>query len=151
MSSDRSMTSLVVGLVLVIILALTMNNLFKPPPPILEVADFSLDPKEIRASETSTLTISIKSNDQDNAHFLRVEFESHTLVVFLLGDQLLPKDNGKWYFTTTLNPSEDTRQPFYVRAALASGVAEIKYGITVNFFADGNQFDSKRVELTVKW
>jgi hypothetical protein len=151
MSSDRSIPSLAVGIVLILILALSLNSLFKPQPPILEIQDFSLEPKSIKAGQTAALTFSIKSNDKDASHFLRVEFESHTLVVFLLGNDLLPDDNGKWFFTKTFNPGEISTQPITVKAALESGYAEAKYGITVNFFVDGNQFESKKEELTVTW
>jgi len=150
-SSDRGISSLIVGVIVIIILAYTMNTLFRPQPPTLEVKDFSLNPNNIKAGEIATLEFNIKSNDEDKSHFLRVEFESHTLVVFRLGSENLPIENGKWYFTTTVNPSATIVQPIHVRAALASGVAEIKYGITVNFFVDGNQFESRKTELTVKW
>jgi hypothetical protein len=151
MSSDRSISSLAAGLVLIVILMFFMNSLFRPTPPVLEIKEFSLDPTNVKAGETAALTINIQSNDGEAGHFLRVEFESHTLVVFFLGSEQLPQDNGKWYFTTTVNPSGTIIQPIGIKAALASGVAEIKYGITVNFFTDGNQFDSRKVELTVRW
>ena len=151
MSSDRSISSLVIAVIMIIFIAYTMNALFRPAPPTLEVEDFSLNPDSIKAGETATLEFDIKSNDEDKSHFLRVEFESHTLVVFRLGNENLPVENGKWYYTTTVNPSATIVQPIYVTAALSSGVAEIKYGITVNFFVDGNQFNSRRTELTVRW
>jgi hypothetical protein len=151
MSSDRSIPSLAMGIILIVMLALLFNSLFRPQPPVLELTNFSLDPTSIKAGQTTTLTFTIKSNDKDANHFLRVEFESHTLVVFLLGNNLLPDDNGKYFFTKTFNPGETTTQPITVKAALESGYSEAKYGITVNFFVDGNQFESKKVELTVTW
>jgi len=151
MSGDRSIPSLAIGIMLIVILAFSLNSLFKPQPPVLEIQEFSLNPTGIKAGQTATLTIGVKSNDEEASHTLRVEFASHELVVFMLGNDLLPEDNGKWFFTKTFNPAEISTQPITVKAALASGVAEIKYGITVSFFVDGSQFESRKVELTVTW
>jgi hypothetical protein len=67
----------------------------------------------------------------------------------MLGNQSLPTEGGRYYFTTTMNPSGQTTQPFVVRATLESGIAQLVYQITVDFYFDGNQFDSRTLKLTV--
>jgi len=144
------MFAIALGLVLVIAVTMSLRIYLSPPPPTLEVTNVTLDPTTVNVGSLSTLTISVKSNDAATSHFLRIDFASHVLVTFLLGNQLLPTDGGKYYFTTTMNPSGQLTQPFGVRATLESGIAQLVYQITVNFYVDGKQFDSRTLTLTVK-
>jgi len=146
----RSIFTIALALVLVIAFSLYLKAFFAPPPPILQVEDVSLNPNTINIDQIASISITIKSNDNSKSHFLRIEFESHVLVSFLLGDVNLPQENGKWYFTRTVNPSEKFTQPFNVRASLESGIAQLIYYISIKFYVDGNQFDSRTLELTVR-
>jgi hypothetical protein len=149
MTNFRGMFAIALGLVLFIALTMSLRIYFSPPPPTLEVTNVTLDPTTINAGSVSTLTISIKSNDASSSHFLRIDFSSYVLVTFLLGSQVLPTEGGVYYFTTTMNPSAKLTQPFEVEATLESGVAQIAYQITINFYIDGNQFNSRTLTLTV--
>jgi hypothetical protein len=148
MPSFKAMFTIVLALVIVIAFSLSLNTFLTPPPPTLEVTNVSLSPTTVNVGDISILTISIKSNDASNSHFLRINFASHVLVTFLLGNQPLPTDGGQYYFTTNINPSGQISQPFGVSARLESGIAQLKYQITVTYFVDGNQFNSKTLELT---
>lgn len=148
-SSSLAVT-LALALVLIICFSILFPTLFKPAPPVIEVLSCSLNKEKVKANEIFQLAFEVKNNDNQNSHFLRVEFESHVLVSFYLGGQTLPKDEGKWYFTTTLTPSATLKQPINVNAGLEQGVAEISYSIVVNFYADGNQVDSIELKVTVE-
>jgi len=149
-SSFRGIFTVALGLIIIIALSLAFKNLFTPPPPTLQVTVATLDPNTININQAAILSFTIKSNDKSESHFLRIEFESHVLVTFFIGDQNLPYESGKWYFTQSINPSATITQPFVVKAGLESGIAELKYLISVDFYLDGNQFDSKTFTLTVK-
>jgi len=146
----RGIFTLALVLVIIIAFSLAFKSLFTPPPPTVEVTAATLDPNTININQVAILSITAKSNDKSKSHFLRIEFESHVLVTFLIGDQNLPYEGGKWYFTQSINPSATITQPFGVKGTLESGIAELKYQISVNFYLDGNQFDSKTFVLTVK-
>lgn len=146
----RSIFTIALALVLIIAFSLTLKTFFTPPPPILQVEDISLNPNTINIGQMASISITIKSNDNSKSHFLRIEFESHVLVSFFLGDYNLPQENGKWYFTKSVNPSEKFSQPFNVRATLESGIAQLIYHISIKFYVDGNQFDTRTLELTVR-
>ncbi len=146
----RGIFTVALGLIIILAFSLAFKILLTPPPPPVEVIDASLNPNTVNINQIALLTITVKSNDNSKSHFLRIEFESHVLVVFNLGDQALPKENGKWYFTSTVNPSATIAQPFNVKATLESGIAQLMYQISVKFYLDGNQFDSKEFELTVR-
>jgi hypothetical protein len=148
--SEWPRTLLTIGIILIIILVLSNVLTLFTPKPTIEVVNAKLDPETININQVATLEITIKSNDKSKSHFLRIEFESHSLVSFLIGDQYLPRDQGRWYFTDNVNPSATITQPFYVRATLESGIAQLQYQIVVNFYCDGNQFDSKTFVLTVR-
>jgi len=138
------------GLTLMIALTLVLKSFITIPPPTVEVTDASLNPDTVNVNQVTHLSVTVKSNDNTKSHFLRIEFESHVLVTFLLGDQNLPKEGGIWYFTSVINPSATITQPFNVEATLESGIAQLAYGITVKFYLDGNQFNTKTFALTVK-
>lgn len=148
-SGFRGIFTIAVGLVIILTLSLSLRSFFAPPPPIIEVTNISLEPSTINVNQIAVLSIEIKSNDKSDSHFLRIEFESHTLVTFQLGNQNLPRESGKWYFTSIVNPTQKTNQPFNVRAQLEYGIAHLAYQILVKLYVDGNQFDSKALELSV--
>jgi hypothetical protein len=151
MQRDSSSWVVVFAFVIVVIVvtSIILPKLFQSPPPILEILSCSLNKERAKADEVFYLTFKVKNNDK-NSHFMRVEFESHVLVGFYIGDQLLPKDEGKWYFTTNLTPTATLEQPIGVKASLEKGVAEISYSIVANFYVDGNQVYSKELKITIE-
>jgi len=141
--------TLAVALVFIAVLSLVANSLFRFTPTV-EVTDCSLTSDTINNNGLTTITFTLKSNDKNDAHTIRVEFSSHPLVTFMLGSQLLPKENDIWYYTENLNPDASHTQSIKVSASLESGIAKLSYRITVNFYRDGNQFYDKNFDLTVK-
>lgn len=93
--SEWPRTLLTIGIILIIILVLSNVLTLFTPKPTIEVVNAKLDPETININQVATLEITIKSNDKSKSHFLRIEFESHSLVSFLIGDQYLPRDQGR--------------------------------------------------------
>lgn len=148
-STGDLITRLAFVLIAVIILSMVVGPLFRSTPTV-EVTDCSLTSDTITNNGLTTITFTLKSNDENNAHTIRVEFSSHPLVTFMLGSQLLPKEDDVWHYTENLNPSASHTQSIKVSASLESGIAELAYRITVNFYMDGGQFYDKNLDLTVK-
>jgi len=137
------------ALILLFIFAVVLGPLLRQTP-IVEVIDCSLTSDTVANEGLTSITFTMKSNDKDNAHEIRVEFTSHQLVEFMLGSQNLPRENDVWYYTETLNPSASHTQLINVRVSLESGIAKLAYRITANFYLDGRQFYNKNLDLTVQ-
>ncbi len=147
---SESYGNIITVIVIVVIAFVVFSVAFRSPTPTIEVTECSLSPEKIKINNPVTLTIKIKNNDDEQAHSFKVEFESHSLVTFFLGGQQLPKENGIWYFTDTLNPSAELTQPMIVKADLEPGIAQLSYSITVKFYINDDQFDTKELKLTVE-
>lgn len=148
-SSGDMIFKLAFALIAIAILSIALGPLLRQTP-VVEVTDCSLTSDTIVNNGFTSISFTLKSNDKDNAHTVRVEFSSHPLVVFVLGSQNLPKANDVWYYTETLNPSSSHTQPIGVRASLESGIAKLAYRITVIFYLDDQQFYDKNFDLTVQ-
>jgi hypothetical protein len=149
--SNNGSTIVKIGILLVVVIVVVfyVPQMFKTTPTV-EVKECSLASDTIGINEQTTLTFTLQSNDVENAHSVIVKFSSHEMVVFLLGSQYLPKQDGYWIYTETLNPSASSTQPINVRANLENGIAKLDYRINVTFYVDGEQFDSKALDLTVQ-
>ena len=140
---------LMIVIAFVVVFSVASNILLNPPLPV-EVTDCSLTSDSVNTGGQTSITFTLKSNDDNNQHLIRVEFSSYYLVDFLLGSSELPRQNGIWYYEETLNPKETHTQLINVRPTLESGIAELKYRITVVFYMDGVEFYNKNLDLTVK-
>lgn len=120
------------------------------PPSIVEVTDCTLTSDIVNSGEQTSITITLKSNDEENARLIRIEFSSHSLVGFLLGSEDLLRKDGIWYYEETLNPKATHTQFINVRPTLEHGISEIEYRITAIFFMDDEQFYNKNLDLTVQ-
>jgi hypothetical protein len=147
--SGNAILKIAVLLVIVFVFVFYVPQLFQTTPTV-EVKQCSLASDTIGINEQATLTFTLQSNDNENVHSVMVKFSSHEMVVFMLGSQSLPKQDGSWIYTETLNPSASSTQPINVRANLESGIAKLDYRIDVTFYVDGEQFDSKKLDLTVQ-
>jgi len=137
------------ALILVAVFAVVITRLFQYTL-IVEVTDCSLTSNTIANNGLTTITFTVKNNDENDPHDVKVEFSSHPLVMFMLGSQNLPKENDVWYYTETLNPTASHTQSINVGASLESGIAKLDYRITVNFYVDGKQSYDKNFDLTVQ-
>lgn len=148
-STGNFISKLAFVLIVVIILSIIVGPWLRSTP-IVEVTDCSLTSDTITNNGLTTITITLKNNDENNAHTIRVEFSSHPLVSFMLGSQLLSKEDDVWYYTENLNPSASHTQSIKVKATLETGIAEISYRITINFSKNGEHFDDKKFDLRVR-
>jgi len=148
-SSGNFITVLAFAIILVTIFSVFVFPLLRQVPTV-EVTDCSLTSDTITNNGLTAITFTMKSNDKNETHAMRVEFSSHPLVIFKLGSEDLPTNNGVWYFTDTLGPTASHTQSVNVQAALESGIAKIDYRITINFLMDGTQIYSKNLDLTVQ-
>lgn len=140
---------LAVIIVIIVAISTILSSVFHTTPTI-EVKDCSLASNTVTNNGMTSMTFTIKSNDEDSSHNIRVEFSSHPLVTFMLGSQPLMKQGDVWYYEETLNPSASSSQVINVRASLEDGIAKIDYRITANFYMDGNHFLEKKLDLTVQ-
>jgi hypothetical protein len=137
-----------VALVLLAYIVLTFNT---PPPPIVAIKDYSLNPSTINVNGAATLSFTLKNNDGKNSHFVTVQFNASEMVTFWQGDALLASgNNGFQYFSQTFYPSDLITTYITVKATLPSQMSSSTYPIVLNFFVDSKQFGSKQVNLTVQ-
>jgi competence protein ComGC len=148
-NSGSTIVKMGILLIVMIIIVFYVPRVFQTTPTV-EVKECSLASDTIGINQQTTLTFTLQSNDVENAHSVMVKFSSHEMVVFMLGSQSLPKQDGYWIYTETLNPSASSTQPINVRANLENGIAKLDYRIDVTFYVDGEQFGSKALDLTVK-
>lgn len=148
-SNNRMVATFVFAIIVIGIFAYSLNGLFVPPTPTITLQSASLNHGSTKEGQLVTLSISLKNNDKTNSHFILVEFQSHTLVTFMLGNQELPVESGVFQYTTTMNAGSQLTQPFSVSASLENGIAQISYQITIKLYVDGNQFNEKNLTLTV--
>jgi len=141
---------LALALTLVIIFSIVSTRLFVKPPPAVEVTDCSLTSETVNSGGQTSLTFTLKSNDDKNAHLVKVEFSSHYLVNFFLGSEKLPKEDDVWYYEEMLNPLATHTQLINIRPTLESGISKLTYRITVVFYIEGKQFFNKNLDLTVQ-
>jgi hypothetical protein len=132
-----------------IIIITTLSNMLIPTS-IVQVTDCSLTSSTVNSGGQTSITITLKSNDDKNSYLIRIEFTSYYLVKFLLGSNELPRNDGVWCYEETLNPKATHTQLILVRPTLESGISETKYRISVVFFINGTQFDNKNLDLTVR-
>lgn len=118
--------------------------------PTVEVTDCALSSDTISNNGMTSISFTLKSNDANNAHAIRVEFSSHELVSFFLGSQPLPQQNDVWAYTESLNPAATHSQSINVKASLENGIAKLDYQIDIVFYVDGQKIQSKGFDLTVK-
>ena len=128
----------------------TLLDILFNPPLIVEVTDCTLTSDIVNSGEQTSITITLKSNDEESAHLIRIEFTSHDLVRFLLGSVDLPRKDGIYYYEETLNSKATHTQFINIRPTLAHGISEIEYRISAIFFTDDEQFYSKNLDLTVQ-
>lgn len=142
-------TMLAFALIFVVVFS-AISNLFLNPRSLVEVTDCTLTSDTVNSGGQTSITITLKSDDDENAHSIRIEFSSHHLVRFLLGSGELPREDGIWYYEETLNAKATHTQQINVRPTLEPGISKLSYRITVVFFMDNEQIYNKNLDLTVQ-
>lgn len=119
-------------------------------PNEIEVPQCSLASKSITSGNQTSIIVTVKNNDEEHSHIIRMEFKSHELVDFFQGSQILPKKGGAWYYEYTIPPSATQTEEINVVATLESEISEFTYRISVAVFSDGKQFYDINLDLSVK-
>ncbi len=140
-----------IGIIAAVIAAyLIFTVFFSPAPPIIEVVECSISPDTINVNSQAILTIKIRNHDEEQGHPFEVEFRSHNLVAFYLGEKQLQKDGDVWHFNDVLNPSAELTQPIIVRADLETGTKRLTRLISVRIYSNGEKLADKELELAVE-
>lgn len=149
-SNGRIMATFVFALVAVVAFSLWAGTIFQPPTPAVTISNAVLSADSTHANNSVDLTVSLTSHDKDNSHTIEIQFESHALVTFYVGNQQLSTTGSTYAWDSNIGPSGSLTQPFKVTADLEQGIAELSYQITINLFVDGSQVDSKVLALKVQ-
>jgi hypothetical protein len=121
-----------------------------PPPPAVEVKALSISPDNIHTGNQASLSFTLQSDDSKNTRYVTVYFLASPSVTLWTGSSPLPVDqSGTPYFTATLYPSQQSTYVITTTGSLPGQTFSSTYPITVNFFLDGKQFDSKQASLTI--
>lgn len=136
-------------LVAIFVFAFYVPPLFQKTP-IVEISNVALSAGTIPSNGVTQITFTLKSNDKQNTHSIVVQFSSYSLVIFMMGSQTLPLQNGTYYVDENLNPSATITDHVNVQASLENGIAKIDYSINVVFLVDGQQTTSDNLTLTVQ-
>jgi len=147
--TGQNILKLAVLLVIIFVFVVYVPPLFQSQP-IVEVTECELASETIGNGGVTSISFTLKSNDQNSAHSIVVDFSSHELVVFKLGSQALPKSGSVWKYTETLNPDASHTQSINVWGSLENGIAKLAYRIDLVFYVDGKEFDRKAFDLTVQ-
>lgn len=150
MSNGRMMGTFIFAIIIVVAFSLWAGALFQPPTPVVTISDAAFSTDLTHVNTPVDLTVALSSHDKDNNHNIEVQFESHSLVTFQVGNQPLSTSGGAYAWDTTIGPNAGITQPFKVTANLESGIAELSYQITIKLYADGAQVDSKVLTLKVQ-
>lgn len=116
----------------------------------IEVPECYLESKSITSGNRTSINVTVKNNDEENSHVIRIEFKSHELVSFFQESQILPKKDGSWYHEYTIPSSAIQSEEIYVIAKLESEISELTYRISVAVFSDGIQTYDINLDLSVK-
>jgi hypothetical protein len=149
--ADNGSSILKLGIILVamVVVFLYVPSLFHVTPTV-DVTNCALSSNTVSNNGVTALSFTLKSNDANNAHVVKVEISSHELVSFSLGSQALQKNENVWTYTETLNPSATHTQSINVKASLENGIAKLDHQIDLTFYIDGQKIQTKSLDLTVK-
>lgn len=120
----------------------------------VKVTKCSLNHTSVNNGSSTTITCTTTNNDQTNVHSITVQFsiQSTELVTFSIGSSniLSQTKSDVWQFSYPQNPLSTYSQPINAKAYLPSGYKSVECVITVTFFTDNKQFDTKTLDLKVK-
>lgn len=119
--------------------------------PTITVSGVSLNPHTIKQHQSSTLSFTIKNNDETRSHQVQVEFNATASTLFSINNASLPfGNNGLQYYNMTLQSSQQSTYSFKVLGTLTGGATTSTYSIPFSFYyQNGTRFDTERVSLTV--
>jgi hypothetical protein len=119
--------------------------------PTLEVSNVSLNPNEIKIKDSATFSFTIKNNDAEKPHSVKVVFNTTSPVTFSQNNvSLLVGNNGLQYLPITLQSSQQSTYPLKVTGTLTGGASTSTYSIRIEFYDENStRFDTETVSLRV--
>jgi hypothetical protein len=119
--------------------------------PTLEVSNVSLNSNEIKVNDSSTFSFSIKNNDAEKPHSVKVVFNTTSPVIFYQNNvRLLVGDNGFQYLPITLQSSQQSTYPLKVTGTLIGGASTSTYSIRIEFYDENStKFDTETQSLKI--
>lgn len=153
--SNAGISALLIVVVLIAIFAIAgvylVVTFVKFERAILEVSNLSLNPTEIKVTQSATLTFTLKSNDEARSHSLKVVFNTTSPVTFYQNDESLHEnDDGFQYLPITLQSSQQSTYPLKVNGTLTGGASTSTYPIRIDFYDENStRFDTESVNLKI--
>ena len=137
----------VVALVAIIVFAIWGSSQIKTPT--LEVSAVSLNPNEIKVKDSAAFSFTIKNNDAEKPHSVKVVFNTTSPVTFYQNNvSLLKGDNGFQYLPITLQSSQQSTYPLKVTGTLTGGASTSTYSIRIDFYDENStNFDTETQSL----
>jgi hypothetical protein len=119
--------------------------------PTLEVSNISLNPNEITVKDSAIFSFTIKNNDAEKLHSVKVVFNTTSPVTFYQNNaSLLVDGNGFQYLPITLQSSQQSTYPLKVTGTLVEGASTSTYSIHIDFLDENStRFDIETVDLKI--
>lgn len=153
MEERRGFAQFVAVLALVITISFIVWATLPRVQPVIEM-DANINPDHFKTSQQSVLTLTLKNNDQANAHSIDFRFLTYPLVHLYIGvAQLMPEtpDSGNYTYGFILQPAEKIEQPFVVKVSeLPIGIASQEFSVRVKAYADGRLVTTNEVRFKVE-
>jgi hypothetical protein len=119
--------------------------------PTLEVSNVSLNPNEISVKDSATFSFTIKNNDAEKPHSVKVVFNTTSPLVFYQNNvSLLVGVYGFQYLPITLQSSQQSTYPLKVTGNLIGGASTSTYSIRIEFYDENStKFDTETQSLKI--
>jgi hypothetical protein len=143
---------LIVVVALVVIISLVaVWEVSQIKTPTFEVSAVSLSPNEIKVKDSATLSFTIKNNDAEKPHSVKVVFNTTSPVTFYQNNvSLLVGNNGFQYLPITLQSSQQSTYPLKVTGTLTGGASTSTYTIRIEFYDENSaRFDTETQSLKI--
>jgi hypothetical protein len=139
----------VVALAVIIVAAIWAASQIKTPT--FEVSAVSLNPNEIKVKDSATFSFTIKNNDAEKPHSVKVVFNTTSPVTFYQNNvSLLVGNNGFQYLPITLQSSQQSTYPLKVTGTLTGGASTSTYTIRIEFYDENStRFDTEAQSLKI--
>lgn len=111
-----------------------------------------VNPKTFKVSDSTTLKVQLKNEDDDKVHVVLLEFTTNQLVHISLGTKELPSENSNgaiYVYTMLLQPGQVTTQPLTVKVPeLPVGIPHQDFYVEVAASIDGTKQNGLERKVT---
>ena len=149
--STTAKVVILVAVVAIPVLAIWGVSQIRIEAPTFTVSAVSLNPNEISVGDFATFTFTIKNNDAESPHSVKVVFNTTAPVTFYENNTSLARDKDEFqYLPITLQTSEQSTYPLRVNAKPGPGASTSTYPIGIQFYDENmTRFDTETVSLKV--